>query len=290
MNKIKVLGEEELRTSRVLEIAQGERFRFGENWKHFLGSLNETRITAAEESLKEMLGVESLGGKSFLDIGSGSGLFSLAARRLGARVHSFDNDPESVACTLELKRRYFDEDSDWIIEEASVLDRNYLNALGKFDIVYSWGVLHHTGQMWHALENVSEIVSSNGKLFIAVYNDGGSRTTVWRGIKKTYNYLPSFLKTPFIFLILVPGQSKALLQSILTRRLNEYIRTWTQYSKNRGMNRWRDAVDWIGGYPYEVSTAEKLIDFFKGKGFELLQLKRPDYKLACNELVLKRQK
>lgn len=272
----------------VLEITQGERFRFGENWKHFLGSLNETRITEAEKSLKEMLQVENLSGKSFVDVGSGSGLFSLAAKRLGARVHSFDYDPESVACTMKLRRRYFDEVSDWTIEEGSVLDTNYIEALGKFDIVYSWGVLHHTGQMWHALENVSEMVSGNGKLFIAIYNDGGWRSKIWRWIKRAYNHLPSPLKTPFIFLILVPGQSKALLQSILTLRLNEFIRSWTQYSRNRGMSRWHDAVDWIGGYPYEVATTEELIDFFKVKGFEVLKVKRPDYKLGCNELVFTR--
>ena len=277
-------------TSQVLEIAQGERFQFGENWKHFLVSLTETRIVEAEKSLKEMLQVENLSGKSFLDIGSGSGIFSLAAKRLGARVHSFDYDPESVACTKELRRRYFNGDSDWTIEEGSVLDANYLHSLGKFDIVYSWGVLHHTGQMWRAFENISDMVSAGGKLFIAIYDDAGWRSTVWQGIKKTYNRLPRPLKTPFIFAILVPGQFKALLQSILTLRLNDYIRSWTQYSKNRGMSRWHDAVDWIGGYPYEVATKEKLIDFFKAQGFNVLQVKRPDYKLGCNELVFTRHK
>ena len=275
-------------TSQVLEIAQGERFRFGENWKQFLGTLNETRIAEAERSLKEMLQVEDLTGKSFLDVGSGSGIFSLAAKRLGARVHSFDYDPESVACTMELRRRYFNEDSDWIVEEGSVLDANYLHSLGKFDVVYSWGVLHHTGKMWQALENVSEPVSRDGKLFIAIYDDVGWRTTMWRWIKKTYNRLPGPLKAPFIFVILVPGQSKAVVQSILTRRLNQYIRSWTQYSKNRGMSRWHDAVDWIGGYPYEVATAGQLIEFYKAKGFEVMQVKRPDYKLGCNELVFAR--
>jgi 2-polyprenyl-6-hydroxyphenyl methylase/3-demethylubiquinone-9 3-methyltransferase len=267
-------------TSQVLEIAKGERFQFGENWKHFLSTLNEARILEAEKSLKQMLQVENLTNKSFLDVGSGSGIFSLAAKRLGARVHSFDYDPESVACTQELKRRYFSEDSDWTVEEGSVLDTNYLQSLGKFDVVYSWGVLHHTGNMWQGLENVSEQVSREGKLFIAIYNDVGWRTTMWRGIKKTYNHLPRLLKTPFIFLILIPGQSKAVAQSLLTGRLNEYVRSWTEYSKNRGMSRWHDAVDWIGGYPYEVATAEELIDFYK--------VKRPDYKLACNELVFAR--
>ncbi|MGX9080040.1 class I SAM-dependent methyltransferase, partial [Klebsiella pneumoniae] len=113
-----------------------------------------------------MLGVESLTGKTFLDVGSGSGLFSLAARLLGATVTSFDFDPKSVACARELKRRYFDGDSDWLIHEGSVLDKDFVLALGEFDIVYSWGVLHHTGEMWQALENVVANVASEGQLFI----------------------------------------------------------------------------------------------------------------------------
>lgn len=83
------------------EIKQGEQFRFGKNWKRFLYSLNEERIIKAERSLKQMLCIDNLEGKSFIDIGSGSGLFSLAARRLGARVYSFDSDPQSVACTAK---------------------------------------------------------------------------------------------------------------------------------------------------------------------------------------------
>jgi 2-polyprenyl-3-methyl-5-hydroxy-6-metoxy-1,4-benzoquinol methylase len=109
-----------------------------------------------------MLKVERLDGKSFLDIGSGSGLFSLAARRLGARVHSFDYDQQSVACTAELRRRYFPSAGDWVVERGSALDRDYLARLGTFDVVYSWGVLHHTGDMWRALENVKPLVAERG--------------------------------------------------------------------------------------------------------------------------------
>src|SRR6186997_2880988 len=137
------------------EIAAGERFEFGQNWSQFLASVDDERIQEAEKSLKEMLEVDSLDGKTFLDIGSGSGLFSLAARRLGARVHSFDFDPKSVACTRELKSRYFHDDPSWTIDEASALDAEYLRSLGQFDLVYSWGVLHHTGAMWQALENAA---------------------------------------------------------------------------------------------------------------------------------------
>ena len=103
------------------EVAKGERFTFGDNWSRFLSVLDERRIDEAVVSLKEKLEVDTLVGKTFLDIGSGSGLFSLAARKLGARVHSFDFDPQSVACTTELRRRYFPEDDGWRIEEASAL-------------------------------------------------------------------------------------------------------------------------------------------------------------------------
>ena len=132
-------------SSHRAEVASGERFEFGKNWARFLAVLNEERIAEAENSLRQMLECETLQNKTFLDIGSGSGLFSLAARRLGAEVFSFDYDPNSVGCTRELRRRYFENDGQWRVEEGSALERKYLESLGKFDIVYSWGVLHHTG-------------------------------------------------------------------------------------------------------------------------------------------------
>lgn len=104
----------------------GVRFQFGANWKRFLTLLDDERIAAAERSLQEMLGIEDLKGMRLLDVGSGSGLFSLAARNLGATVSSFDYDAQSVACTQELKRRYWLDDRKWRVEQGEVLDSNYL--------------------------------------------------------------------------------------------------------------------------------------------------------------------
>ncbi|MDH3379432.1 MAG: class I SAM-dependent methyltransferase [Gammaproteobacteria bacterium] len=103
-----------------------------------------------------------------MDIGSGSGLFSVAAARLGAHVRSFDYDGASVACTVELKRRYGDQISSWQVSEASVLDENLMQDLGKFDIVHSWSVLHYTGDMWRAIENAIDAVAESGDL---LYSD-----------------------------------------------------------------------------------------------------------------------
>jgi 2-polyprenyl-3-methyl-5-hydroxy-6-metoxy-1,4-benzoquinol methylase len=128
------------------QVAAGERFEFGRNWRSFLEVVGEDRIRNAELSLREMLRRDRLDGLSVLDVGSGSGLFSLAAVRLGAaRVHSFDFDPQSVACTLEMKRRFAPQATHWTVSRGSVLDREHLAGLGTWDLVYSWGVLHHTG-------------------------------------------------------------------------------------------------------------------------------------------------
>src|SRR5262249_13865432 len=129
---------------RAEEIARGERFEFGKNWIRFLEGVRDEQIFTAESSLKRMLEIDSLAGLSFLDIGSGSGLFSLAARRLGARVVSFDYDPQSVVCAVELRRRYFPGDAQWIVEGGCGLDAVYLACLGHFGIAFFCGVLHHT--------------------------------------------------------------------------------------------------------------------------------------------------
>lgn len=261
------------------------RFEFGKNWSRFLSVLNEERIEEAVKSLKDMLEVTDLKGKSFLDIGSGSGLFSLAAKRLGARVHSFDYDKHSVACAAELKRRFFPDDKNWNVEQGSALDGNYIRSLGKFDIVYSWGVLHHTGNMQLALENAHRAVADNGMLFISIYNDQGGASRRWKKVKYLYNILPSWLR----FLILYPAairlQGPSTLYSILSGKA---FRARTPYAKNRGMSRRHDLVDWVGGYPFEVAKPEEIFYFYKQRGFALLKLKTCGGGLGCNEFVFKK--
>jgi 2-polyprenyl-3-methyl-5-hydroxy-6-metoxy-1,4-benzoquinol methylase len=270
------------------EVSRGERFEFGKNWSRFLTTLDDQRIAEAERAITGMLELPDLTGKRFLDIGSGSGLSSLAARRLGASVHSFDFDPHSVACTTELRRRYFPQDDSWKVEEGSALDADYVRSLGEFDIVYSWGVLHHTGEMWKALENAQIPVAAGGKLLLAIYNDTGSQAARWRWIKKTYNQLPRLMKTPFAIAVSAPEEAKSLIRSVVKGRPGEYVRTWTQYKQVRGMSHWHDLIDWVGGYPYEVAKPEEIFDFYRARGFTLTKLKCGAVGLGCNEFVFQK--
>jgi 2-polyprenyl-3-methyl-5-hydroxy-6-metoxy-1,4-benzoquinol methylase len=259
------------------EVERSERFEFGENWTRFLRLLNEERIRDAEQALRDMLQVSDLQGKRFLDIGSGSGLMSLAARRLGATVTSFDYDPKSVACTTELRQRYAANDPDWVVTRGSVLDETFMSGLGTHDVVYSWGVLHHTGDMWNAIRNAAARVAPAGRFFIAIYNDQGLASRYWLGVKKLYNR--NAIGRVAMTALHIPNVYLARLA----------VRAATGRNRgNRGMSLWYDMLDWLGGYPFEVAKPEGILDFVRPLGFTLSKLATCRGRYGCNEFVFDR--
>jgi 2-polyprenyl-3-methyl-5-hydroxy-6-metoxy-1,4-benzoquinol methylase len=265
------------------------RFGFGANWRRFLDHLDEERIADAGRAIAYMLGLESLAGRSFLDAGSGSGLSSLAAMRLGSgRVHSFDYDADSVACTAELKRRYFADADSWTVESGDATDAAYVESLGPFDVVYSWGVLHHTGDMWNAIGNaVGAVRPDGGLLFIALYNDQGRGSRIWLRIKRLYNRLPRSLRPAFAAFVGAWLEVSNALNSLSVRHPTAYFSS-LRAGQGRGMRRWHDLVDWVGGYPFEVAKPDRVLDFCRERGLTLIRMRTVGGGFGCNEFVFRR--
>jgi len=255
-------------------------FAFGENWARFLVSLSDRQIEEATRSVSALIG-RDLREKTFLDIGSGSGLSSLAARRLGARVYSFDYDAQSVGCTQELRQRFFPGDEAWTVAQGSVLDEPFLATLGQFDIVYSWGVLHHTGHMWGAIENAGRLVRPGGLYVIGIYNFRGGRrgTATWAKLKRWYCSAPRWQQLIW--------ESTYMTWDLLSMAAvgRNPLRMLREYRARRGMSWRHDAIDWLGGYPYEAATPGEVLEFVRRKLNFVLTKQNIDLHLGVSEFV-----
>ena len=271
-----------------------DRFAFGANWSSYLGVLDPVRIKAADASIRRLLRLEGqhpLAGQRFLDIGSGSGLFSLVAVGLGAKVVSIDLDAASVRCTEQLRDRWLsrpDADRDrWAIHSMSILNRPAIASLGLFDVVYSWGVLHHTGQMDAAIDAAAGRVTSGGRLAMALYNDQGGASRRWLAIKRGYHRLPKWLRPVYVATIAGAYELKFAAARAAGGRNPLPLSDWASKRQDRGMSVWYDWVDWVGGMPFEVARVDDLHGRFFERGWTLESLKCVGSGWGCNEFVFR---
>jgi SAM-dependent methyltransferase len=257
-----------LKSSDLLSVET--HFAFGKNWLDYASKIDWQRIAQAEDDLIRLNNGQRFDGKTFLDIGCGSGLHALAAIRLGAKsVLCIDIDPDSVAATNKTLAE-FAKGTPTIVEVISVFDLDPV-ALGRFDIVYSWGVLHHTGDMYRAIACAAEMVAPGGDFIIALYKKTPF-CGIWRGIKKAYSSAPPTTQRRMMALYLWIKHGFWRLRNFeLWFRgkprldLKKHI---AEYGTRRGMDYYNDAHDWLGGYPYESITPDQCFSFFTKLGFE----------------------
>jgi 2-polyprenyl-6-hydroxyphenyl methylase/3-demethylubiquinone-9 3-methyltransferase len=259
-------------------------FEFGENWKNYSKTIDQKRIDSAKEGVRKLF-PEGLEGKAFLDIGCGSGLHSLAALSLGAAsVTAIDIDENSVGTTRTLLTKYA-PDLKWAASVASVFEASP-DQLGKFDVVYSWGVLHHTGDMWRAIGSATDFVNSGGQFAIAIYS-ATRCDSMWKAEKKLYSHGPRPIQWSIRQIYMVALLAR---QTLSGENPVSYVRNYPQM---RGMNFSHDAHDWLGGYPYETATAAEIRDRVCKRGFtELRSFPLPItfglFGSGCHEFVFRK--
>jgi 2-polyprenyl-6-hydroxyphenyl methylase/3-demethylubiquinone-9 3-methyltransferase len=262
-----------------------EHFAFGENWKSFARLVDEKRIAEAEVGLARLFGPEGIRGARFLDIGCGSGLSSLAALRLGAAiVEAVDIDPVSVAATRETLKARAPRD-DWAARVQSVFDLSP-GRDGQFDIVYSWGVLHHTGDMWRAVEYAASMVANGGLLAIALYGKTPA-CGFWRPEKRFYSRAPRFMQA------VIATTFKAVVILRMLRAGQNPVKQTRERVTMRGMSWSHDIHDWLGGYPYESASPDEVHALLERLGFRIVRefVHVPShgrYGTGCDEYVARR--
>ncbi len=264
-----------------------DRFEFGANWKQYIEkNFSQEKVNISKSHLLEFLGLENVENKTFMDIGCGSGLHSLAAYQLGVEsVLSFDFDQDSVNITNYLRTEKAGSPKNWVVSQGSVLDDNYINTLKKTDIVYSWGVLHHTGDQWKAIRNAASRVKDGGLFYIALYSADVHKNPTpefWIDIKKMYIASSRTKQNMMVAWYIWRFQMK-----YNPLRIFYIIYLMIKHREKRGMNYITDVRDWIGGWPMEFSHDKDVLEFVdKELGFDLVKIVQGE---ANTEYVFKKR-
>jgi SAM-dependent methyltransferase len=256
------------------------KFSFGANWLSYSSrSLDQSKIASAREAFQRLTQGIDLRGKRFLDIGFGQGIPLYLAQEAGAEVVGIDLDP-ICAEALNATARFFPEEPRPTVCIASILDDEFVareRASGDYDIVHSWGVLHHTGAMKHAFRNAAALVKENGVLIISIYNRHWT-SPLWGSIKRLFNRLPPPLQEAAV-------SASYPLFYLRARRLNRP----NEAADDRGMDLRHDVRDWLGGNPYEYASIPEVQRAIESHGFELVRSHPTKGFTGCNEFVFRKR-
>lgn len=238
-------------------------YEFGQNWTEYAKDITGIHLSNAREDFARLFDGIDLKGKTFADIGSGSGVHALSALRSGVKsVTALDIDENSIETTKATLEKNW-SDKNYTVIQASILDNKTLENQ-TFDIVYSWGVLHHTGDMWSAIKNAAQKVENDGIFALAIYKKTPF-CGAWKVEKKIYSSLPKLLQYPLSYVYGLVHISGLLLKG---KNPVHYIKT---YHEKRGMKWMIDIHDWLGGYPYESASPLEIKTFLEEKGFTLIR-------------------
>ena len=254
-----------------------KRFGFGSNWESYSRSaLSDARVVQARMSFQSLLLGVDLADRSFLDIGFGQGLSAAIAAEAGAGVVAVDIDADCHTA-YQITRRFFRWLSEPEIIIGSILDPRIVDNMrskGPFDVVHSWGVLHHTGDMWRAIDDAASLVKPGGHLVIAIYARHWT-APLWKIIKWAYVHAPSVVRSAMI----------AAFTPVMRWRAR-------QLGSNRvivrGMEFQHDLVDGIGGYPYECASREQIEGHLTSRGLTALRFNPTTGMTGCHEYVFQR--
>lgn len=254
------------------------RFSFGKNWQSYSrNAITKERLNQFRRDFDVLFKGIGLKDKKFIDIGFGQGLAMLTAADKGAAVVGIDIDADNVKA-LDAARQKMGGVQKPVTDIASILDDDYVGQFNShYDIVHSWGVLHHTGNMEKGFENACSLVAPGGYLVCSIYNRHWS-SPIWKRIKYLYNRSPLFVQNLFI----------GLFYPVIF--FAKYLATGKNpKQKERGMDFFHDVIDWVGGYPYEYASKDEITALVTQKGFQSVRISPAAVPTGCNEFVFKKR-
>ena len=159
---------------------------FGKLWKERMkNNFLDSRKVLLDSFIKNNFDLNFLKGKNVLDMGCGSGRFTLALASMGVKK-AVGVDLGSEGIEIAKRNAKINNIKNARFIRASVLDLPFKDE--SFDFVFCKGVLHHTGNFNKGMQEYYRVMTKNGKGFLYLYGNGG---IFWNSRKKMREVMKS---------------------------------------------------------------------------------------------------